>query len=338
MTEVLKAFAGVETVSRDGSGGYKKAIADSLPTAMQISDRFHLVKNFTDAAYWYFKQIIPHCIILKRENENKAENILGISGKMTAVEKRQLAVYERRLELFKKVKALQAQGKGVAATAREMGLGTDNISRYFRMEQLPPHGLVMQERESKLNPYKEKIIEMIKRNERTADIQRTVLDAGCKCAPSRIRMYVSRVKRNGTDRVLETLGRRDIKKLLYKPPDEIKDEKLREKILKYVSENPQISLIIGLVKEFKEILKSGNPDLLDAFNKKIIGLNIAELTSCIKNIEADISSVKNAIIYPYSNGIAEGKINKLKTIKRIGYGRADFNLLTSRLFLSDQFG
>ena len=31
----------------------------------------------------------------------------------------------------------------------------------------------------------------------------------------------------------------------------------------------------------------------------------------------DIDGVKNAIKYKYSNGLAEGKINKIKVIKRI---------------------
>jgi len=334
VTEALKAFRGVETVSRDGSGGYRKIIADSFPSAAQVSDRFHLVKNFTDAAYWYFKRVIPHCVVSKRENAN----ILGVSGKATSYERRHLAVYERRLAVFKRIKALQADGKSVAAAARETGFDEECVRRYYKMENLPPHSQIMQERGSKLNPYKEKIVEMVKAGSRTKDIQKTVLETGCKCAPSRIRMYISRVRRDGPDRVLETVYRRDIKKLLYKAPDEIPDEKLREKVLKYVSENPQVSLVIELTKEFKEILKSGKPNKLDAFNAKICSLNIKELTTCVNAFENDIAAVKNAIAFPYSNGIAEGKINKLKTIKRMVYGRAGYELLTARLFLSDHFG
>jgi transposase len=34
---------------------------------------------------------------------------------------------------------------------------------------------------------------------------------------------------------------------------------------------------------------------------------------------------------PHSNGIVEGKVNKLKLIKRMGYGRAGFPLLRQRV-------
>lgn len=46
-------------------------------------------------------------------------------------------------------------------------------------------------------------------------------------------------------------------------------------------------------------------------------LNIPELNSFINGITRDIEAVRNAIIYKYSNGLAEGTVNKIKVIKRI---------------------
>ena len=58
----LKKFANVQTVSRDGSGTYKKAFNEALPEAAQISDRFHLVKNSVEAIERVLTNIIPFCI------------------------------------------------------------------------------------------------------------------------------------------------------------------------------------------------------------------------------------------------------------------------------------
>lgn len=55
-------------------------------------------------------------------------------------------------------------------------------------------------------------------------------------------------------------------------------------------------------------------------NKKATLLNISEVNSYIKGINRDIEGVKNAIMYEYSNGLAEGIVNKIKVIKRIMYG------------------
>ena len=48
VTECLKKYVNVKTVTRDRAGGYAKAVSDGIPTAIQIADRFHLVMNCGD--------------------------------------------------------------------------------------------------------------------------------------------------------------------------------------------------------------------------------------------------------------------------------------------------
>ena len=62
-------------------------------------------------------------------------------------------------------------------------------------------------------------------------------------------------------------------------------------------------------------------------------LELNELTSFLNGIKQDIEAVENACRLPYNNGLAEGSINKLKTIKRIMYGRNSFELLRNKLLL-----
>ena len=45
----------------------------------------------------------------------------------------------------------------------------------------------------------------------------------------------------------------------------------------------------------------------------------------------DFDAVKNAVEMPWSNGQAEGQINRLKTLKRAMYGRAGPELLRARM-------
>jgi len=58
---------------------------------------------------------------------------------------------------------------------------------------------------------------------------------------------------------------------------------------------------------------------------------IAELKSFVGGIERDYDAVKAALRLPWSQGITEGKVNILKTLKRQMYGRAGFALLRQRL-------
>ncbi len=48
-------------------------------------------------------------------------------------------------------------------------------------------------------------------------------------------------------------------------------------------------------------------------------------------LRQDLAAVRNAITEPWSNGQAEGQINRLKTLKRAMYGRAGVELLRARM-------
>lgn len=57
---------------------------------------------------------------------------------------------------------------------------------------------------------------------------------------------------------------------------------------------------------------------------------IPELKSFVAGIERDYAAVKAALCLPWSQGVTEGKVNKLKTLKRVMYGKAGFALLRQR--------
>lgn len=67
----LKTFPNLKVVSRDGSITYSNAIKDSHPGAIQVSDRFHLLKNITD----YCKKFLKNHLKTKVEIEAEVKNI-----------------------------------------------------------------------------------------------------------------------------------------------------------------------------------------------------------------------------------------------------------------------
>lgn len=54
-----------------------------------------------------------------------------------------------------------------------------------------------------------------------------------------------------------------------------------------------------------------------------LSLQIDEVETYVNGLLSDIDAVK----YKYNNGLAEGRINKIKLTKRIMYGRNSFELL-----------
>lgn len=58
---------------------------------------------------------------------------------------------------------------------------------------------------------------------------------------------------------------------------------------------------------------------------------IPELVSFVQGIRRDYDAVEAALRFEWSQGQTEGKVNKLKFVKRSMYGRARFDLLRQRM-------
>lgn len=59
VTEWLKTYPNLSIISRDGAQAYASASSNSHPEALQISDRFHLLKNLSDAIEKYMRRLFP---------------------------------------------------------------------------------------------------------------------------------------------------------------------------------------------------------------------------------------------------------------------------------------
>lgn len=51
----------------------------------------------------------------------------------------------------------------------------------------------------------------------------------------------------------------------------------------------------------------------------------------VRGLRQDYAAVEQAFVSAWSNGQTEGQVNRLKMLKRQGYGRASFDLLRRRV-------
>lgn len=61
---------------------------------------------------------------------------------------------------------------------------------------------------------------------------------------------------------------------------------------------------------------------------------VKELRAFAEGLKRDEAAVRAALRLKWSNGPVEGAVNRLKTIKRQMYGRANFDLLRQRVLLA----
>ena len=98
-----------------------------------------------------------------------------------------------------------------------------------------------------------------------------------------------------------------------------------------------LGTLYSLVKEFHTAIFSKKPEKLNTWMESAKKHDIPELQSFVEGISKDLTAVKNGIIYPYNNGLAEGSVNKIKVIKRIMYGRNSFDLLKAKVLFHELF-
>ena len=85
-------------------------------------------------------------------------------------------------------------------------------------------------------------------------------------------------------------------------------------------------------------MKSKNVVSVEEWIEKANNLKLRKIDKFVNELKRDIQTVRNAIIYEYNNGLAEGSVNKLKVIKRIMYGRNKFEMLRQKVLLLEHNG
>ena len=79
------------------------------------------------------------------------------------------------------------------------------------------------------------------------------------------------------------------------------------------------------------MLRNRQPERLQPWLEQVQASDCAALKSLATGMARDYAAVEAGLRLPYSTGPAEGNNNRLKLIKRSGYGRAGFDLLRLRV-------
>jgi transposase len=114
----------------------------------------------------------------------------------------------------------------------------------------------------------------------------------------------------------------------------LKAEKLKEAQVKLVQKLralPQFEEVYELSQQFVTMVRERNGTVLSAWLEAARWSNLSEVASFAAGLAREQANIQAALDYPYSNGVAEGQVNRLKMIKRTMYGRASFPLLRQRV-------
>ena len=124
----------------------------------------------------------------------------------------------------------------------------------------------------------------------------------------------------------------DLASWILTDPDNLSDDE-KQKLARARERRPHIDALAGDVTEFAKILTGLHGDRLDDWIAAIEADDQSDLHSFARGLRHDHDAVLNGLTLPWSSGVVEGNVNRIKMIKRQMYGRATFGLLRKRVLL-----
>jgi len=135
----------ITVVSRDGSSEYAKAATQGAPQATQCADRFHVVKNLTEAVQVLLARCQAEILAEKKRDEpcqqEQNKPIISIEEwrppEPAHVEKVRLARRAGRYARYQQVVELRQQGMKSQDIARQLGLSDRTVHRWLAAGAFP---------------------------------------------------------------------------------------------------------------------------------------------------------------------------------------------------------
>jgi transposase len=341
----LVAHPGVEIISRDRAYTYAEASRKGAPDAVQIADRFHLLKNLSEA----FENFI------KRHHKDFQEaaqwlSPASLSSQEEAKPKKPSRMeleYERRHQLYEQARELRRQGGTISGIARQLGISRRCIRLFLQSESCPRRVVPVRRKRSldKFQPYLKQRWDEGCHN--MAELYREVCLQGFTGGQRTVTDFMSswreqlpplmRRKRQGAIAnhaipIHPPSTRKTTWLLLQKEKERTEFEENFLGKLKEIC--PVIKSVEELASEFIKLVKNRKAKELDDWLEKASKSKVAEMKSFANGIKRDKAPVVAALEYEWSNGQVEGQVNRLKTIKRQMYGRGKLDLLRARVLHS----
>ena len=346
----LRRHPCIEILVRDRAGAYADGARQGAPQAIQVADRFHLLRNSGDALRGVLEHHHRHLAEAARSvaasalaepsvNDNTADIADGPGlPSPTKAERRSQEARDRRQARFEEVVRLRAQGMPIKAIARTLGIERKTVRRWLRAGRVPTW-LHADRGRSILDPFRDYLEARWDAGYRNgAGLWREIRDRGFAGQDGVVKQWAARRRRE--DRLVERTSpakpsakpappptTRKAARMLMSEPDKL-DAEERRFTTALLELSPPIAQAVDLAKAFSTMIKQGLAGQLDGW---ISTAEDSGLKGFARSLRQDVEAVHAALTLPWSTGPVEGQINRLKVVKRTMYGRAGFDLLRSRV-------
>jgi transposase len=339
----LRAHPSVEIVCRDRSGLYAEGIRQGAPQAIQVVDRFHLVRNLRDALERFF--------LRRRRDLDTLGAALHPSAELTATPAMlSQARHTRGIRRYHEIQRLRAQQLGIAAIARRVQVSRPTVYRYLALPQPPERQRSRHRGQPLVAPFTPYLRRRWNAGCRNAQqLWRELVAEGHRPARRTVERYVGQLRREtGTrfkfrqvapaplyaedqdeTRPSALTALRAARLFLSKEQDRrAADQTLLAHLLRL---DPAIIHTYHHVQAFCRMVRHRRGDEFDAWVTAVQHTGVKELRAFVKGLLKDAAAVRAGLSLVWSNGPTEGFIHRLKLLKRQAYGRAGVDFLRHRM-------
>jgi len=321
LADWLQAHPGTQVICRDRAGGYADGAARGAPAAIQVADRWHLWRNLCEHAE---KAAARHRGCLQGPAPQAPEAAAArerAAGSALARDVRER--YERVMELH-------AQGHGIAPIARHAGLAPQTVRRYVRSGGIDELlAAILDGPPTPLDPCKPYLGRRWAEGCRNATaLHAEIRDQGYPGSYSRTAAHLRKLRQAGTLPPAPPAPpkARDIARWILTDPAGLSGDDAAA-LTRARQQCPHLDALARHVTAFAKMLAGLHGDRLDDWLAAVENDDQPDLHSLARGIRRDYHAVRNGLTLHWSSGPVEGNNCKIKHIKRLMYGRANFDLL-----------
>jgi len=332
----LNCHPGIEVVARDRAGAYADGVRSGAPKAVQVTDRWHLLRNLGDALA---RLLDRHHGDLRAaavtaaegmQDTRPASDVFSAPAPEPPVSDRHVV----RRDRFNEAVALHGQGWPARRIARAVGANRQTVQGWLRSGQLPTWR--QQRRGSTVDRHARHLDRRWNEGcQNAAQLWREIQQQGFRGQLRTIQRWTR--GRRGADPTASGVGRGTA---AWPVPSKqraawlvVADlERMTATEQRFVEalivRSPELEGLISLAREFRSMVRHRQADRLDGWLAAVKGSALAGFAG---GLVRDLAAVRAALSLPWSTGPVEGQISRLKTIKRTMCGRAGFELLRHRI-------
>lgn len=353
----LERHPGVEVATRDRSRIYREGIAKGAPDALQVADRWHLLRSLALGLEEFLLQkrsALGRAAALKRSEGGEplpgsiGDDASGLPVRLGrpygSVEGPAKKRHERLVERWEEIRRLHLAGARVKDIAEWVGTSQSTVYRCRELAEPPPRP-GYRRRASVLDPYLPYLLGRWNEGCRSAKVLHAeIRKIGYGHSVDTVNRLLSsfrytedrgekiphapKAKRGSIAGASPTA--RNVAALFMR-----REEMLSEEQKAYLGRLGEADGALAdarrLTQDFAKMVRDLEGENLDVWLEEAEASEASVMKKFATGLKKDLSAVRAGLTEEWSNGPVEGFVNKLKLVKCQGYGRTGFGLLRARV-------